>query len=245
MNGWMAALCAGFAVWMWLPPDGVTRIHPHTTPRLPAWMQAQPEAMESRKRWMIGGVLGLGVVIYFWDLTWLVVFLGPIVACVAWVVLGRLEPATVRRRRLQTMFALPQALDLIQSCVKTGQPLRLATETVSQVMGPPVSRVLNAVTNAISVGMSDEQAWQILRGDPVAGPLARDLARSAAWGTAITDVLAQHSSDLRRTGAQKRLTSAKSVGVKSVLPLGLCYLPAFVLMGVVPVISAGVSGFFG
>jgi pilus assembly protein TadC len=201
--------------------------------------------MESKKRWMVGIAAGIGVVIYCWDFSPAVVFLGPLVACGAWVFLGRMEPAGVRKSRQETLYALPQALDLIQACLKTGQPLRTATQTVSQAMGPPVSGLLGSVTSAISVGMSDDQAWQVLTEDPTIGVVARDIARSTTWGTAITDVLAQHSADLRRFGSQDRLKAAKQVGVKSVMPLGICYLPAFALMGVVPVIAAGVSGLFG
>jgi len=112
-------------------------------------------------------------------------------------------------------------------------------------MGSPISEILDCVTHAISVGMSDEEAWRVLQDHPAIGFVARDIARSAEWGTTVTDILAQHSADLRRQVAQERLAAAKSVGVKGVLPLGVCYLPAFVLLGVVPVIAVGVSGLFG
>jgi len=174
-----------------------------------------------------------------------VVVAGPLVAVAGWVALGRLEPAGTRQRRVETLYALPQALDLLQTCMAAGQPLRNAVAIVADSMGPPVGPLLDSVTNAISVGMSDAQAWQGLQTDPVIGSVARDLARSAVWGTETSDVLAQHAIDLRRQGRIERLTAAKAVGVKSVLPLSMCYLPAFMLLGVVPAVAAGLASVFG
>ena len=244
MNSWLAAVCAGLAVWMWLPADGVLRLRPAQTWHFPGWARPLPVAMESRKRWWIGAVVATGVVMYIGSLSWLTFVVGPTVMVAVWIGLGRMEPGKVKKRRLEALYQLPQALDLLQACVRAGQPLRKAVNTVSGVLGPPVSGLFESVTRAISVGMSDTQAWQVLSTDPVIGFVARDIARSADWGTAITDVLAQHSADLRRQGRAQRLASAKAVGTKSVLPLGLCYLPAFLLVGVVPVVAAGFSGFF-
>jgi len=241
---WVAVVCAGFAVWVWLPPDAMLRLRPGSLVGLPGWAKPLPQAMDSKKRWWIGAGVALVVVIFGWSMTRWVVAAAPIVVVGAWIGLGRLEPAGVRNDRVKALLCLPQALDLVSTCVRAGQPLRNAVETVTEVMGSPVAELFEPVMNAISVGMSDAEAWQVLRSDPVVGFLARDLSRSAAWGTSIIDVVAQHSTDLRRQGTTQRLAIAKAVGVKSVLPLGLCYLPAFVLLGVVPVVAAGLAGFF-
>lgn len=241
---WVAAVCAGLAVWVWLPPDATLRLRPGLALGLPNWAKPLPAAMGSRKRWWIGAGVALAVAAYGWSMTGWVLLLTPLIAFGVWVGLGRLEPARVKSKRVEALMCLPQALDLMRTCVGAGQPLRNAVETVAQVMGPPVSDLFQPVTNAVSVGMSDAEAWQVLRSDPVVGHLACDLSRNAAWGTSVTDVLAQHSTDLRRQGMTQRLAAAKAVGVKSVLPLGLCYLPAFVLLGVVPVVAAGLAGFF-
>jgi len=240
--GWVAIASSGFAVWMWLPEDGMIRLRPPTARHLPAWAEPLPGAMAARRRWWIAG-LTAGAVVIYGGLSWLVCLLAPLIAGAVWIGLGRLEPGSVRRRRLATLRELPQGLDLIQACLRSGQPLRQAVDTVARAMGPPLEEILGAVTHAVSVGMSDSQAWQVLQDDPIVGAVARDVVRSATWGTTTSDVLAQHSADLRRSVKAESLAGAKAVGVRSVLPLGLCYLPAFVLIGVVPVIAAGLAGF--
>ena len=243
--GWLAVASGGLAMWMVVPPDGLARLRPAPVLRLPKWAEPLPEAMSSKKRWWTAGLVAAMVVMFGWSSTGWVVALGPLLLVGGWVGLGKLEPAGARRRRLETLYALPQGLDLVEACVRAGQPLRNAITIVADAMGPPVADLYQAVTNAISVGMSDAQAWQVLKDDPVIGFVARDLARSAAWGTTVTDVLAQHSKDLRRQVRVERLAAAKAVGVKSVLPLGMCYLPAFVLIGVVPAVAAGLANVLG
>ena len=49
--------------------------------------------------------------------------------------------------------------------------------------------------------------------------------------------MARLAVDLRR-GARARVEArARAVGVRAALPLGLCLLPAFVLLGVVPLVA--------
>jgi hypothetical protein len=51
--------------------------------------------------------------------------------------------------------------------------------------------------------------------------------------------------DLRRRDRADVESRARSVGVKAALPLGLCLLPAFVLVGVVPLVAGSVSVLLG
>jgi Flp pilus assembly protein TadB len=242
--GWIGVVAAGWAAWLWVAPAGLARLDPVVRWRLPRWARPVDQAMASSRRWLLGALSAGLVVWYGWGWSsWLVVA-APAIAGAVWVGLGRLEPAAVRRRRTEVLHQLPAVLDLARACLLAGQPLRRGIETVGQAVGGPVADRLELVSHAISVGMSEEQAWLVLAGDPVLGPVARDLARCSAWGTPASDVLAQHSGELRQRSQAERRTSAKAVGVKTVLPLGLCYLPAFLLVGVAPVLAATWTGFF-
>jgi pilus assembly protein TadC len=56
-------------------------------------------------------------------------------------------------------------------------------------------------------------------------------------GAALADVLNRVAADLRRDLRAQAETAAAHASVKAVLPLGLCFLPAFLLIGVVPVVA--------
>jgi len=56
--------------------------------------------------------------------------------------------------------------------------------------------------------------------------------------------LAELTAQLRQDVADAAKTKARAVGVQTVLPLSLCYLPAFLLLGVVPMVVSGLLSLF-
>jgi pilus assembly protein TadC len=60
--------------------------------------------------------------------------------------------------------------------------------------------------------------------------------RSAERGSALSRALEQQAVDLRAARAAAAEAAARKAGVLVVLPLGLCFLPAFLLAGVVPLV---------
>jgi len=72
--------------------------------------------------------------------------------------------------------------------------------------------------------------------------VARAAQRSAHSGAALAGALVRIADDLRNDIALANEAAARRAGVLVVLPLGLCFLPAFVLTGLVPVIVAVIGG---
>ena len=60
-------------------------------------------------------------------------------------------------------------------------------------------------------------------------------------GARLAQALATVATELRAAHQAEALSRAERVGVWSLLPLGLCFLPAFVCLGVLPVVL-GVTG---
>ena len=73
------------------------------------------------------------------------------------------------------------------------------------------------------------------------GPLGRALARSESSGASVADTVARLSEDLGRNHRAEVEDLARSVGVKAAVPLGVCLLPAFLLVGIVPVVVASLA----
>lgn len=61
------------------------------------------------------------------------------------------------------------------------------------------------------------------------------LERSFITGSPLNAALETMSDQLRKQVAQDVTRRVRAVGVKAVMPLGLCFLPAFVLLTVVPI----------
>ena len=217
----------------------------------PSWLRAlgrlldaRPDAWPARMRLLCSVLAGLAGTLFVSaaglepaTLRW-----GGVVALglATYLITGKLEPSEVRRRRLQMVLDCPHTLELLAACLRAGLPLRSATRAVVDVLDGPLRADLAEVLAQIELGVPEPDAWRSLRGHSVLGRLAVDLARSVESGTMLVETLRHHARDSRRARRGALEARAKTVGVHSVPPLMVCFLPAFLLIGVVP---TGVSAF--
>ena len=129
---------------------------------------------------------------------------------------------------------LAVVLDLLGAALSAGAGIPRAIEATGRAMGGPEGIALSSVAAALVLGAPWETAWSAApaRFAPLAGALRPAWTHGAAPREALRVAGLQISQD---TDARAR-TEAARLGVRLVLPLGLCFLPAFVLIGLVPVL---------
>jgi hypothetical protein len=204
---------------------------------LAAALAARPDSLVLRTRCLIGASAGMVVVLCWQSLmtataaTWLAC---PLVAAGVVVLLGRLESPESRRRRLRMIKDLPHQLELIAAAMEAGLPLRGAVQAVVTVSDGPLTEDLAGVLTSIDVGVPDVDAWRALHDHPALGRVCVDLARSIESGTMVVGTLRRHAVVARRRRSGALEAQAKTVGVKSVPPLVFCFVPAFLLVSIVP-----------
>ncbi|MFB9237014.1 type II secretion system F family protein [Plantactinospora siamensis] len=152
--------------------------------------------------------------------------------------LRRLEPAAARRSREAEAADLPLAADLMAAVLRAGAPTERAAGTVAEALGGPLGERLHRVARTLRLGGTAEEAWAHLGRSDGARRLAGSAVRSAGSGAALSGTLSRLAEDLRADRAAYAETAARRAGVLVVLPMGLCFLPAFILAGLVPVIVA-------
>ena len=179
---------------------------------------------------LVGGVTGL--------------VLGPIVGFALQRGLSRLEPAAVRRRRTTVRLSLPGAAELLAACLTAGTTLEAATMAVARAVGGPLGEDLDSVLRSVQLGSPPVQAWTAAALDPELAPLATALARASRGGAPPAEVLNDAAQDLRDRRRADGSAAAQRVGVHVVAPLALCFLPAFVLLGIVPLVLGLVEQLF-
>lgn len=162
---------------------------------------------------------------------------GAVVAVVLTIVLGRIEPAEVRQRRKRLSADLPIAVDLLGACLRAGSTPVDAADAVARAVGGPLGTALDGVVALLRLGGDPATAWASLGGDAQLAPLGRAFARAASTGAPLAVGLEQLAADGRDARRAQADEDARKVGVKSAAPLGLCFLPAFMLLGVVPVVA--------
>ncbi len=219
---WLAALCACLAVLLWLPPI-------HRPPRRPTRSGPPLRAL---------GVVGAGVA------AWLFVggAAGPVVGLVgaagAWWVLSRAEPPRVRREREEVQRTLPHLIDLFAATLRAGaEPISGLAQVCTALPGAAADR-LGAVVEHARWGASSADAWQAVGDDEQLAPLVRAMVRSNASGASVVDLVERLADELEREGLAQAEDAARRVGVAAAVPLGVCLLPAFLLLGVVPTVAS-------
>jgi pilus assembly protein TadC len=230
----LTVLCCGVAGFLVMSDDGPRRRLGRLLPA-PASPTAPRGARETRLRWAAGVLAGLAS-------AWLVG--GPLgwaagalvaVGCVR--ILSRLEPRAVRQRRARIVAELPMTIDLLSACLRGGGAWHESVEAVAEAVGGPLGTELARVAARIRLGADPVQEWLSLANEPVLAPLGRTAARATGGGAPVAATLTRLARDQRRTARTAASTRAQTAGVRAVAPLGLCFLPAFVVLGIVPAVA--------
>jgi pilus assembly protein TadC len=150
----------------------------------------------------------------------------------------RMEPAAARAERLRAVDDLPLAADLLAAALRAGAPADLAASAVADALGGPLGERLDRTARTLRLGGEPAEAWAHLSGVAGAERLTAAAVRSSASGGALAGALTRLADDLRADRSVTVEAAARRAGVLIVLPLGLCFLPAFVLAGLVPVVVA-------
>ncbi len=171
-------------------------------------------------------------------------FAGVVVAAfvgvATWVGLSRLEPPGLVRDRERAVAAVPLTADLLAAALGAGCPPVVAVAAVAEAVGGPLGSALRTAAATARIGADPTRAWAAMAADPGLRPLARALAAATGRGTSPVPVLQRVADDARDTARRAAEARARSLGARAAAPLGLCFLPAFVLVGVVPiVVTAG------
>ena len=124
-------------------------------------------------------------------------------------------------------------LDLVDAACATGLAVPGALAAVGQAIGGRHGQVLTQAAGALALGAPWTEAWP----DEHAFVTLGDALRPT-WddGVPASGALRAAAATVRRRRGAAAVVAAEKLGVRLVLPLGLCYLPAFVLVGLLPVL---------
>ena len=200
---------------------------------------ARPHAGDGagrRSRILIAVVCGLGVAGLIG--TWWGVPLGVAAGVGAERTLRRREPPLLRRERLTAGRDLPLGADLLAAALRAGAPVDGAAAAVAVALGGPLGERLERTARSLRLGAAPVEAWGHVADIDGAVRLVAAAVRSSASGGALAGALGRLADDLRADRAVAVEAAAQRAGVLIVLPLGLCFLPAFLLAGLVPVLIA-------
>lgn len=144
-------------------------------------------------------------------------------------------------RRLLAVHA-----DLLAACLDSGMPMGAALLAVNSIHRarvperghdpPEPLSLLDGVAALLMLGADPARAWASVEQHGELSALAAAASRSSAGGSTLADAVREHAVALRSAVADDALRSAGRAGVAMTAPLGLCFLPAFLCLGLAPVV---------
>lgn len=147
-------------------------------------------------------------------------------------------PSRWRRVRVpvEPELAVPDVLDLVALALDAGTSTVGALRAAAEHLPGRGGAELRTVAAALEWGLPDEAAWSAAPQRWEAAGRALRLAARA--GVPPAALLRRAADDARRERLHAVEAATARLGVRLVLPLGLAFLPAFVLTTVVPVVLA-------
>lgn len=125
-------------------------------------------------------------------------------------------------------------LDLAAALLQAGVGIEAALIRLADAV--PEAADLRRVHHALAAGAGWEQAAEQVRGDEQLSAVCEQLSFAHATGAPSASMLMAAAEQLRTARRHEAQRRAEELGVKMMLPLGVCFLPAFILLGVVPVV---------
>ncbi|WP_328757946.1 type II secretion system F family protein [Streptomyces sp. NBC_00271] len=184
--------------------------------------------------------------------------------CAGWVLVGGLAGVVVgllagfgawRRRRRPgpveeydvalAARQLPLAADLVAACIAAGADPVVAAQAVGEALGGPVGERLARGAAEVRLGGEPVEAWRRLASLPGAGALARLLERAGESGVPAAVPVGRLAMEARAERGRTATARARRAAVMVTAPVGLCFLPAFLAMGVLPVVIGLADGVLG
>ncbi|MBT2905707.1 type II secretion system F family protein [Streptomyces sp. McG8] len=136
---------------------------------------------------------------------------------------------------------LPLAADLLSACITAGAGPVPAAQAVGETLGGPVGDALARGAAEVRLGGEPGEAWRRLAALPGAVPLARLLERADVSGLPLAAPVGRLAAEARAEWSRSATARARRAAVLISAPVGLCFLPAFIAVGVLPVVI-GLAG---
>lgn len=139
----------------------------------------------------------------------------------------------VRHRQKQILKSLPDAFDLITTCVEAGLGLEAALGRVAEKVEGPFGEELNVMLREVSLGRLRREAMKDL-GERVGlsdlSTFINAVIQAESMGTSIAAVLRVQADQMRMKRRQRAEQQAQAAPIKMMFPLVLCIFPCMFLV---------------
>ncbi|MDR7301715.1 type II secretion system F family protein [Haloactinomyces albus] len=170
---------------------------------------------------------------------------GVLTCLVGWPVAVVVTPATgwlchrlLKRRAHGSTdpLRLASGWDLLAAGLRAGLPIPATVRAVAAEFTGGAEAALLEVAECLALGADPVSAWERAMRHPDTVELARSARRAARTGSGLAGVAEGIAAQARASMDEHAQARAQRAAVWVSAPLGLCFLPAFLCLGVAPVV---------
>jgi tight adherence protein C len=158
-----------------------------------------------------------------------------VLACgaIGWMLPGTWLKGRVRRRQKEVLRSLPDALDMVTTCVGAGLGLDAALARVAEKSSGPLANELAHMLQEVAMGKLRREALTEMAGrvdvDELTG-FVNAVIQAEQLGVGIAQVLRVQADQMRTRRRQRVEQTAHEAPIKMIFPLVLFIFPAFMLV---------------
>lgn len=126
-------------------------------------------------------------------------------------------------------------LELFKLCLKTGYDIKTTCIKLSAITTRSTSLELYEIGKRLEYG----QCWDdVFKNCMLLVKLKEALKQSYLTGASAENILNEQVKAIHREKTYLIDETIEKLSVKIILPLGLCYLPSFIFIGIIPIVIA-------
>jgi tight adherence protein C len=153
---------------------------------------------------------------------------------------------TARKRQQVIWRSMPNALDLLTTCVEAGLSLDFGIQRVAEKYPGPLSDEFHRVLREMGLGKPRREALTEMT-ERIALPdvttFVNSLVQAEQLGTSVGDVLRIQAKQMRMRRRQRAEQIAHQAPIKMVIPMVLFLMPSLFLVTIGPVVLAVIRSF--
>ncbi|CAM2882665.1 type II secretion system F family protein [Corynebacterium propinquum] len=127
-------------------------------------------------------------------------------------------------------------IELFAACVESGLGLHTATSVVAEAAASDTASVWRKISQLEAVGIAEREAFREMRTHDGFAELATIIESARQSGARIAPRCRELAVSVRADATDHARAAAERAGVLIALPLAVCFLPAFILLGLAPVV---------
>ena len=124
---------------------------------------------------------------------------------------------------------------MLAACLRSGAPPQAALLSVAEVAAEPLASLFRRTAALARLGFPAAVAYRGWGSWPGLPDAASVMIRTELTGAATGDALLRIARRMEQEHLARAREGVRRAGVTAIAPLCLCFLPAFLLVGVVPV----------